>query len=339
MPDHTEKTVTNKLNEWLKHPLKPWNISRDNPYFGFPIPGVKGKYFYVWMDAPLGYLSTTKEWCLQTKNSFEDYWAKDAKTEIVHFLGKDIVYFHALFFPVMLKTAGYKTPDKLFVHGFLTLNGKKMSKSKGTLILVRDYLKRFDAGSLRYYYASKVGAGIEDVDLNLDDFVNRVNSDLVGKITNLASRSVKLLHQHFSGNITSFSPEGKALWKRSISISDEVSRLYEAREFPKAQVLLRSLAETTNRYFDAKEPWKSVHTDPILTHQVLSDALRVFRVIAICLKPILPSYAKKVEVLFQEESFTWDSISTPIIGKKIMPYEPLATRLDSQQTRALIQDP
>ena len=336
IPQHTSQEVTNKMNEWLQKPLKPWNISRDAPYFGFRIPKTHAKYFYVWVDAPLGYLATTKEWCQQTNASFEDYWGQNATTEVIHFIGKDIVYFHTLFFPAMLRVAGYRLPDKVFVHGFLTLNGKKMSKSKGTFIPTQAYLQAGDATSLRYYYACKVGSGIEDVDLNLTDLVNRVNSDLVGKITNLASRSLSLLHKHFGSELMNHSLEGTALWQQGMEMAKRVGILYEAREFPKAQVLLREFAEVTNRYIDAKEPWRVVLNNPSFAHRVLSDVLHAFRIIAICLKPILPSYAKKVEALYQEDSFTWESIPKALGGRRLLPYESLARRLDGVRVDALL---
>ena len=212
---HTQTEVYNKLKEWFDKPLKNWDISRDAPYFGFPIPGASGKYFYVWVDAPLGYISATKEWCAQQSGTYLDYWSENCSSEIYHFIGKDIVYFHALFWPAMLKNAKLKTPTKIFVHGFLTVNGEKMSKSKGTFINARTYLENFDPSYLRYYFASKLSSKIEDIDLNLEHFVSSVNSELIGKITNLGSRSMKMLERHFDNNLGDLNSAGLSLLKKT----------------------------------------------------------------------------------------------------------------------------
>ena len=335
VPKHTQSEVSNKLQEWLDQELRDWDISRDAPYFGFEIPGHPGKYFYVWVDAPVGYMSTTQKWCARNDRDFDSFWNGD-NTEIYHFIGKDIVYFHALFWPAMLKNAGCKTPSQIFVHGFLTVNGEKMSKSKGTFISARTYLDHLDPTYLRYYYACKI-RGIEDLDLNLEDFCSRVNSDLVGKITNLGSRGAQMLNKKLDGVTSEMSEEGRKIVEMAQAKADEIAELYETLNFAKAITVIREIADEANKYFDEKAPWKLIKEDEIATKQILTDILNVFRLLAIYLKPIIPEYAGKVEALFGESDYRWDSAQQAFENKKINAYEHIASRIDAKNVDAMVE--
>ncbi|MEM7645614.1 MAG: methionine--tRNA ligase [Pseudomonadota bacterium] len=335
VPKHTQSEVSNKLKEWLDDELRAWDISRDEPYFGFEIPGHPGKYFYVWVDAPIGYLSSTKQWCDQQGLDFQAYW-NDPKTEIFHFIGKDIVYFHALFWPAMLKNAELKTPDRICVHGFLTVNGEKMSKSKGTFIGAAQFLNHLDPAHLRYYYACKLN-GIGDIDLNFEDFANRVNSDLIGKITNLGSRGAQMTNKKLGGSVGRPSQEGLEIIKKAQEKAGEIADLFENLNFAKAMVEIRELADLANRYFDEKAPWKMIKEDEDATKEVLADILNIFRILTIYLKPILPLYAEKVESLFGEASFTWDSAQEIRSDFQLNPFEHLSQRVDSSKIEELIE--
>ncbi|MBO4286864.1 MAG: methionine--tRNA ligase [Kiritimatiellae bacterium] len=337
IPEHTTSDVSNKLMEWFSEPLRGWCISRSSPYFGFRIPGTDDKFFYVWVDAPIGYLASLQNWCTAHGESFDDWWQNPA-AERYHFIGKDIIRFHCLFWPGMLHVAGFAQPDKIFVHGFLTVNGKKMSKSKGTFVNARTYLKHLPAAALRYYFAAKLSGTTDDMDLNLTDFVHRVNSDLVGKITNLASRGAQMLQKHFEGRMGEMDAEGEAVWKRAVSVADRIAEEYEARDFSKVIVDVRELVDAANEYFDKMSPWSLVKTDPEATRKVLTSILAVFRVLAIYLAPILPAYAQKVATLFGEPAFTWDALQKRIDGGVIGKYEYLATRIDPKAVEALIAE-
>ncbi len=333
--EHTAKEVTNKLEEWLKDDLKDWDISRDAPYFGFPIPGKQGKYFYVWVDAPIGYMSATKNWCEKNNRDFNEFW-KAADSELYHFIGKDITYFHTLFWPAMLYNAGYKTPDNVFVHGFLTVNGEKMSKSKGTFINARTYLDHLDAIFLRFYYACKLTPSTDDIDLSFEDFVNRVNSELIGKITNLASRGIQMLNK-IDSTLGTISKEDEALIARVQDKADTIATFYENREFSRAMVEIRGLADLGNRYLDEKKPWEKLKPEPEAAREILTTVVNIFRIIAIYLKPILPSYAQNVEKLFNEAPFKWDAHKTLLENRKINPFEHLAKRVDKKNIEAMVE--
>ena len=298
IPGHTTSDVSNKLLEWFKEPLRGWCISRDAPYFGFEIPGYKDKFFYVWVDAPIGYIASLKNWC--DRNGKGDLW-NDESVELYHFIGKDIIRFHCLFWPGMLHAAGFKGPDKVFVHGFLTVNGEKMSKSKGTFVNARTYLDNLPPEALRYYYAAKLGGTTDDMDLNLQDFVQRVNSDLVGKITNIASRSAQMLQKKSDGRLGKLDDEGVELLAKIRAASETIAQYYEDRRFNLAVVEICKCADLANEYFDRKEPWKLIKTDVESARTVLTTALNAFRILAIYLKPILPVYADKAMKLFGEE--------------------------------------
>ncbi len=338
LPDHTQADVANKLQEWFgeDQTLLPWDISRDAPYFGFEIPGYPGKYFYVWLDAPVGYLASLRNWCERNGRTFEGTWG-DPATERYHFIGKDIVRFHCLFWPAMLHAAGYQGPSKVFVHGFLTVNGEKMSKSRGTFVSARTYLDHLDPAFLRYYYACKINNTTDDIDLNLDDFAQRVNADLVGKITNLASRGAQMLGKKLDGRLGSLDDEGRELLAASRARAAAIADLYEARKFSQVPVEVCKLADAANEYFDRHAPWKAIKEDPESVRPVLTTVLNLFRVLAIYLAPILPVYAKKAAALFGEEAFTWDSLDRTLENAPIGEYEYLATRVDPKAVEAMVE--
>jgi methionyl-tRNA synthetase len=330
IPGHTTSDVSNKLLEWFKEPLRGWCISRDAPYFGFEIPGCKDKYFYVWVDAPIGYIAS-----LKNAGRFE-MW-NDPEVELYHFIGKDIIRFHCLFWPGMLNAAGFKGPTKVFVHGFLTVNGEKMSKSKGTFVSARTYLDNLPPEALRYYYAAKLGGTTDDMDLNLADFVQRVNSDLVGKITNIASRGGQMLQKKLGGMLGSMDDEGRALVQKCIDAGDTIANYYEERRFNQAVVEICRLADAANEYFDRREPWKTVKVDEDATRTTLTAALNAFRIIAIYLKPVLPVYADKAMKLFGENDWDWESVKQVKENCALGEYEYLASRIDAKQVEAMVE--
>ncbi|MCQ2389597.1 MAG: class I tRNA ligase family protein, partial [Kiritimatiellae bacterium] len=332
----------NKLLEWFKEPLRGWCISRDAPYFGFEIPGRPGKFFYVWVDAPIGYVASLQNWCEAHGQKLGDWWPQNEAdaagndAELYHFIGKDIIRFHCLFWPGMLHAAGIKTPDKVFVHGFLTVNGEKMSKSKGTFVNARTYLDHLPAAALRYYYACKLSGTADDMDLNLADFVGRVNSDLVGKVTNLASRGAQMLQKKLEGRLGALDEEGRKLVEFARSRADAIARHYEDRKFSQVTVEVAKIADAANEFFDRREPWKTVKTDAELTRTTLTATLNAFRALAIYLQPILPAYAAKAAKLFGEEAFTWESLGTAKENCALAPYEYLATRIEQKQVDDMI---
>lgn len=346
LPQHTGPETANKMLEWFEDDLRSWDISRDEPYFGFPIEGAPGKYFYVWVDAPMGYVSSTKIFCAQTGKDFESYWRRD-DAEVYHFIGKDITYFHTLFWPALLKAADFRTPTKVHVHGFVNVNGEKMSKSKGTMVPIRVYLKHLDPAHLRYYYASKLNPHVDDLDLNLEDFVQRVNSDLVGKITNLGSRGAQMLKKKLDGRLGELDPAGVELLKKARAVLADIPAMYERREYTKVISDLRGLADEANRHFDEKAPWKTVETDPAQTKNVLTTTLNVFRLLTIGLAPILPVYAEKVAELLGEKkaglkpgelSYAWKDAETILTNRPVGDYTHLANRIDPLAVTAMIED-
>ncbi len=348
LPEHTTSDVSNKLLEWFDEPLRGWCISRDAPYFGFEIPGRPGKFFYVWVDAPIGYRASLANWCGKNGQNIDDWWPGNEvsqaeghaprATELYHFIGKDIIRFHCLFWPGMLHVAGIKTPDKVFVHGFLTVNGEKMSKSKGTFVNARTYLDNLPAAALRYYYACKLSGTTDDMDLNLTDFVQRVNSDLVGKITNLASRGAQMLNKpQLGGALGALDDEGRKLVAFARSRAETVAQHYEARRFSQVPVEVAKIADAANEYFDRRQPWLTIKTDAEATRVTLTAVLNVFRILAIYLKPILPSYAAKAAKLFGEEGWTWADVSRTVEGQTVGKYEYLATRISQDQVDAMVE--
>ncbi|MGH1468472.1 MAG: methionine--tRNA ligase [Bdellovibrionales bacterium] len=335
VPGHTSKEVSNKLKEWFEGELRDWDISRDDPYFGFQIPGYDNKYFYVWVDAPVGYIAATKEWCEKNNKNFDDYW-KNPDAKIYHFIGKDIIYFHSLFWPSMLSATDYTLPSGVFVHGFLKVNGEKMSKSKGTFIKARKYLENIDPLYLRYYYACKLNSGLDDIDLNLEDFVQRVNSDLIGKITNLGSRGGQMLGKKLDGLMGELDDEAKKVVEFSKAKSEVISKHYQNRDFARAMEEIRSIADEANRYFDEKQPWKSIKEDVERAKTVLTCILNVFRDMAIYLSPVIPEYSKKVSALFNEEVYDWSDLDKTLENHQIAKYEHLATRLDLEEVKKIL---
>ena len=337
VPEHTSPEVAKKLSEWTAGELRDWDISRDQPYFGFEIPGLKDKFFYVWVDAPIGYVSSTWNWCKKDGRELKDYW-QNPQTENYHFIGKDIIYFHCLFWPAMLKTAGYNLPRAVFVHGMLTVNGEKMSKSKGTSITARKYLEHLDPMYLRYYYACKINGNLHDVDLNLEDFAGRVNSDLIGKITNLGSRGGQMLSKRLEGRMGRLTGEALKLVQTAQGKSEEIARHYENRDFGKALTEVRALADEANRYFDEKAPWKLIGTDPEATREVLTSILNVFRCLSVYLKPVLPKYADRVAKLMNEKPYVWDDAAKTLTEHKIGEYEHLAVRIEMAKIQQIVEE-
>ncbi len=332
-----QKEVANKLGEWLDSGLQEWDISRDAPYFGFEIPDAPGKYFYVWLDAPIGYMASFKNLCEREAIDFDHFWEKDSSTELYHFIGKDIVNFHALFWPAMLKSANYRTPTKVCVHGFVTVNGKKMSKSRGTFINARCYLDHLNPEYLRYYYASKLSGSVEDIDLNLEDFIQKVNSDLVGKVVNIASRCAKFV-TNGNNSILSSTIENQALWNQVSGAKDSIANHYENRDFSKAIREIMALADLANEYIAAKEPWK-LNKDPDQQQKVqdiCSLGINMFRVILTYLKPVLPSMAEAGET-FLNDSLTWESVNQPLVKHQINPFTPLMQRIEKERVDAMVE--
>jgi len=332
-----QKEVANKLGEWLDSGLQEWDISRDAPYFGFEIPDAPGKYFYVWLDAPIGYMASFKNLCERETIDFDHFWEKNSSTELYHFIGKDIINFHALFWPAMLKSANYRTPTKVCVHGFVTVNGKKMSKSRGTFINARCYLDHLNPEYLRYYYASKLSGSVEDIDLNLEDFIQKVNSDLVGKVVNIASRCAKFVTNGNNG-ILSSTIENQALWNQVSGAKDSIANHYENRDFSKAIREIMALADSANEYIAAKEPWK-LNKDPDQQQKVqdiCSLGINMFRVILTYLKPVLPSMAEAGET-FLNDSLTWESVNQPLVKHQINPFTPLMQRIEKERVDAMVE--
>ncbi len=334
---HVARDISNKLLEWFgdNAELMPWDISRDAPYFGFEIPDHPGKYFYVWLDAPVGYMASFKNFCSKHGLDFESWWNGDA--EIYHFIGKDIVRFHCLFWPAMLHASGFRGPTQVFVHGFLTVNGTKMSKSRGTFISASTYRECLDPQFLRYYYACKINNTTDDVDLNLDDFAQRVNSDLIGKITNLASRGAQMINKRLGGILGTTDEEGRKILDEFRRKSDCIASLYEERKFSQIPVEICRMADTANEYFDSRQPWATVKTDPELTRITLTNVLNMFRILAVYLAPILPGYASKTAALFNEAAYTWDSVNETLENKPIGAYEYLASRIEKDKIDLMVE--
>jgi len=338
LPEHTAPEIAKKMMEWFNEDLRDWDISRDEPYFGFQIPDEPGKYFYVWVDAPMGYVSAADQYLKKQGRSLDEFWGANSTAECYHFIGKDIVYFHTLFWPALLKGANFRTPTKVHVHGHVMVNGEKMSKSKGTFINTRTYLNHLDPQFLRYYYATKINGSVDDLDLNLEDFQSRVNSDLVGKIVNLGSRGAQMLSKKLDGIMSTCDSEGLKLIQYIQEQQNTLIEFYEKRDFAKATTLVRELAEKTNKYFDEKAPWKTIDTDPVSTKQVLTTTLNAFRLLTIYLKPVLPMMATKVCGLFNESEYSIKDVKTVLTNHKINDYTHLAQRVDPEKVKAMITE-
>jgi methionyl-tRNA synthetase len=336
---HLQPEVANKLDEWLEAGLQQWDISRDAPYFGFEIPDAPGKYFYVWLDAPIGYMASFKNLCDKQGLDFDAFWGKDSDAELYHFIGKDIIYFHALFWPAMLSGAGFRTPSAIFVHGFLTVNGEKMSKSRGTFIKARTYLNHLNPEYLRYYFAAKLSAGVDDIDLNFDDFSQRVNSDLVGKVVNIASRCSGFIKKRFDNKLSARCSE-PALFAEFVGAHAQIAEHYEAREFGKAMREIMTLADKANQYIDEKKPWliaKEEGKDAEL-HDVCSMGVNLFRLLVAYLKPVIPALAAEAEQFLNIAPQTWPADAQPLADHVINDFKPLMTRVEPDKIAAIIED-
>lgn len=334
---HTQKSVANKLDEWFKAGLKDWDISRDGPYFGFKIPGEEDKYFYVWLDAPIGYIASAKNYCDRNSLDFEQLW-NGSQYELYHFIGKDIMYFHALFWPAMLMGTGFKTANKLFVHGFLTVNGEKMSKSRGTFINAKTYLKHLDPEFLRYYYASKLTDGIDDIDLSTEDFINKTNADLVGKFANLASRSGPMLVEKLDARLGQLDQRGAELINKLTAERQNIIDNYENLKLAGAVRTISALADEANRYVEQNQPWTTVKTDLEKTRTTLTAVINAVRILTIYLKPILPKYAEKVERFLNVGQLNFRDLEMRLENHKINVFERLFERIDRRQVDAMMEE-
>ena len=334
---HTQKSVANKLDEWFNAGLKDWDISRDGPYFGFKIPGEENKYFYVWLDAPIGYMASATNYCERHGLDFNELW-NGPENELYHFIGKDIMYFHALFWPAMLMGAGFKTANKLFVHGFLTINGEKMSKSRGTYIKASTFARHLDPGFLRYYYASKLTDSVDDIDLGIEDFINRTNADLVGKYANLASRSGPMLTRKLEGRLGRLDAEGRQLVEKLAAAKERIVQDYEGLRYASAVRTISALADEANRYVEQKQPWTTIKSDPETTRATLTAVLNAVKVLAIYLKPILPTFAGKVEDFLKVDALSFADVETTLEDHTIRPFERLFERIEEEQVRTMIEE-
>ena len=335
---HLQDEVSNKLAEWFDQGLQQWDISRDKPYFGFKIPGTEDKYFYVWLDAPIGYMASFKKLCDKSDLEFDDFFEKGSDTELYHFIGKDIVYFHALFWPATLIGSNFRTPNAIFAHGFLSVNGQKMSKSRGTFIQARTYLETLNPECLRYYYAYKLSSKIDDIDLNLEDFKQRVNSDLVGKVVNIASRSASFVVKKFDKELSNNCCE-QELYDEFGAASSEIAGHYEDRNFGQAMRSIMKLADKANQYIDEKKPWQLAKEEGKMqeVHEITSLAINLFRVLMTYLKPVLPEMAEKSEAFLNVDSMNWNDIKSPLLGHQINKFKPLMTRIEDEQIEAMIE--
>jgi methionyl-tRNA synthetase len=334
-----QREVANKLQEWFIDGLRDWDISRDAPYFGFQIPGTQDKYFYVWVDAPIGYISSFRELCDREGLDFDEWWGVDSETEVYHFIGKDIVYFHTLFWPAMLMGAGLRTPTAVYAHGFLMVDGAKMSKSRGTFIKARTYLDHLNPDYLRYYFAAKLGPGTADIDLNLEDFVQRVNSDVVGKVVNIASRCAGFIQRKFDGRLSKNLP-APDLYDSFIRAKKNIAADFEGRNYQSAIRRIMSLADEANRYIDDEKPWQQIkHEDKQEhVHGVCTQGINLFRVLITYLAPVLPFTAQKAAAFLGRDVDDWQELGQPMLDVPINTFEPLVTRIDPLKIQAMVDD-
>ena len=332
-----QEEMANKLNEWFESGLQQWDISRDAPYFGFEIPNAPGKYFYVWLDAPIGYMGSFKNLCDKQGLNFNEYWHKDSDAELYHFIGKDIIYFHSLFWPAMLEGAGYRKPTNVFAHGFVTVNGAKMSKSKGTFIKGRTYLEHLQPEYLRYYYAAKLTNRIDDLDLNLEDFTQRVNSDLVGKVVNIASRCAGFISKRFDGMLSA-TIDDQGLADEVMAAGDRLAELYEKRDFGRAMREIMALADKVNEYIAIKEPWQLAKDENKQqeVQDICSLGINLFRILMTYLKPVLPALAEKTEG-FLNNRLLWEGHKTLLTNHKINKFKALMQRIDIDKVMAMTE--
>ena len=336
---HVQAEMANKLDEWFEAGLADWDISRDAPYFGFEIPDAPNKYFYVWLDAPIGYMASFRNLCDKKGIDFDSFWKADSDAELYHFIGKDIIYFHALFWPAMLQGAGFRMPTSVFAHGFLTVDGAKMSKSRGTFIKARTYLKHLNPEYLRYYFAAKLSSKIDDLDLNLDDFAQRVNADLVGKVVNIASRNAGFIKKRFDNKLSATCSEPE-LYQSFVDAGDQIAAHYENRDYGRAIREIMALADKANQYIDDKAPWviaKEEGKDQEL-HDISSVGINLFRVLMGYLKPVLPVMAADAEAFLNIEPMTWNSQAKPLCDHSVNKFKPLMTRVEREKIDAMIED-
>ena len=341
VPEHVDASMVKKLDEWFQAGLKDWDISRDEPYFGFEIPGETGKYFYVWFDAPIGYMASFLELCRRADSglAFENYWDADGPTELYHFIGKDIVYFHTLFWPSVLSGAGYRKPSGVFVHGFLTVDGKKMSKRRGTFIMASTYAKHLDPDYLRYYFAAKLGKSADDIDLNLDDFIARLNSDLVGKVVNIASRCAGFIHRHNGGTLGE-SLHNEELYQSFADAAPQIEADYEQRDYSRAMKRIIALADRANRYIDGEKPW-ILAKDPQQTRRVVdvcTQGINLFRSLMVYLKPVVPGLAERAEEFLNGPPLAWSDAGTPLLDHRLRKFRSLLERVPPKEVQAMVDE-
>ncbi len=334
---HVQPEIANKLDEWFEEGLQDWDISRNAPYWGFEIPGAPGKFFYVWMDAPIGYMASFKNLCDRTGISFDEYWHSDADTELYHFIGKDIARFHTLFWPAVLHGANFRKPSAVYCHGFLTVNGQKMSKSRGTYIKARTYLDNLKPEYLRYYYAAKLSSGVDDIDLNLEDFMQRVNSDLVGKVVNIASRCAGFINKRFDNQLSASLPDS-GLYNELVNAGESIANEFENREYSKAVREIMTLADKANVYIDNNKPWVLIKEQgkEAEVQAICTQGINLFRVLMTYLKPILPHTALKSEEFLNSE-LLWHTLSEPLLAHSINKFKPLMTRIEKEQIEAMVE--
>src|SRR6201996_7759657 len=333
-----QESVARKLGEWFSQGLRDWDISRDAPYFGFEIPGAPGKYFYVWFDAPIGYLASFTQLCARTNLKFDDFFAADSGAELYHFIGKDILYFHTLFWPAVLQASKMRRPTAVHAHGFLTVNGEKMSKSRGTFITARRYLQHFPAEYLRYYFAAKLGSGIDDMDMNLDEFATRLNSEIVGKLVNIASRCAGFITRTSASKLAAHLADPE-LYAQFAAAGEGIAKSYEVRDTAAAVRDIMALCDRANQYVDARKPWMLAKdaNNAAEVQSVCTQALNLFRVLMIYLEPVMPNMAERVRGFFREPGWSWSSATKPLLASTISAYEPLAVRLDPKAVAKLVE--
>ena len=335
----TQVEIKNKLDEWLSEGLADWDITRDEPYFGFKVPDMENKYFYVWLDAPIGYIASHKNFCDKTKQDFDECWEKDSAYELYHFIGKDIAYFHALFWPAMLEGSGFRKPNAVFCHGFLTIDGEKMSKSRGTFFNARTYLNHLSPEYLRYYFASRLTDKIEDIDLSFDDFQSRVNSDLIGKIINIGSRCAKFINQDFNNQLSD-SSHNESLIESYLSNKNDIVKNYEDRNYSTNIRLISKLADEANKYLDDEKPWVKIKNekDKVLVQKICTDGLNLFKILIGYLKPVLPKIAKNVETMLICDSIDWENIGSLQLSKKIEKFKPIIKRIEQESINKMKEE-
>ncbi len=339
VPQHVDAALARKLDEWFQAGLRDWDISRDDPYFGFEIPGEPGKYFYVWFDAPIGYMASFLNLCRRSGHNFDKFWNAGSDTELYHFIGKDIVYFHTLFWPSVLSGAGYRKPSGIFVHGFLTVDGLKMSKSKGTFIMASTYAKHLEPDCLRYYFAAKLGPTADDIDLNMDDFVARVNSDLVGKLVNIGSRSAGFVQRLNSGKLAD-KLANESLFREFAEAGNDIAADYEALNYSRAIRRIMGLTDKANQYIDDEKPWLRAKNPDQAAEVVgiVTLGLNLFRTLMIYLKPVIPGVAERTEAFLAVDPFTWADAQVPLLSHDIQPFKSLLERVDPKAVQAMIEE-